>query len=469
MRRCFWLYAICIFLLIVSIGCLICPIDSSTRIWSSVKGFINNYVTKSDKINKVILVLGTYLKSVADKDGIKAVISSIGIYAVAFAWLVGIQQQKVYGVTIGTLLRWAYPGFYRFYFVVFIGMDLVGLYASSIPGKYWATGFSVVGIGIGVIYSMWVCYRFVLDFQARYRIAESYHYSHITLGQQRREKTKKIPMRIFMIYSGLLSNIHPDECRAGYWDDKEIKCKIEESVSLLGSMLAEQVRNAEQIHISAIFDLWDTAYSGYKNMIAVGGLCAEKKNELCFLAERLWDHALSDNLSLNMQAHLAGSIMTECHKRKGWQYKESIDCLMAGLLLSLSNDKDGMENGKFKVLLPMIIWEERSWLQKNEKKPVFYLYEELVLGYLWMTCMLQCNASSTFLCYLNDAGFIIKDIGIISYNDSDRMEKFMITIDNAFSDIRAFSKDRWTTKQGDEGLFEKILNTINRYYNIFRC
>lgn len=397
-RICFCFYTVCVILLIAAVLCLalpdlvnVCQNQLDKRIPSCVK-------TPLMAWTKHVI---TYLKMVGDKNGVKAVISAIGIYAVAFAWLVGIQQQKIYGVAIGTLLRWAYPGFYRFYFLIFLGTDFVGLYASSIPGQRWATGYATIGIMLGVIYSVWVCYRFVLDFHARRRIAEAYHYAQINAGITQHNKHKYTPMWLSILWAGIVLNIHPDECRACQLQNIKLKRKIEESINLLGRLLAEQEENGEWIHINAIFDLWNTAYLRYKSLITEGNSQPENLNELCYLAEELWCHALSKKLPQEEQVQLAGIIIEKCQIEISPKTEESIICLMAGLLLSLSNDEEGMEYGRFKTLLPKLTWVGMHCIRENSlPPPFFYLYEALILGYLWMTLMIQGRISPSFRIYL---------------------------------------------------------------------
>lgn len=415
-KLCILLYAVCVAFLVIAIVCLLLP-------------------TCVDEQWNCAFVI--YLKKVIDKTGIKAVISAIGIYAVAFAWLVSIQSQKVYGVTIGTLLRWAYPGFYFFYFVVFIGTDLVGLYACSIPGRRIATGLAMLGILIGMIYSIWVCYKFVLDFHTRQRIAESYHYAQINLQKLKKNTNGEI--------------------------QGSLKCKIKESIALIGRTVAEQEKNGEWIHVSAVFDLWCAAYSNYKNLISDAELQSEEKNELCYLGEQFWSNALPKDLSFGLQVKLTGLILSEFRNRYEEEHREVLYCFLAGLLLCLGDDEEGLECGRLKSILPKIIWEEVHWIKINEMRIDLYLYECLILGYIWMSAMIGGRIAPSLWDFLTKTEFIVtSSTGIKIKSNTIQIEEFLIIIDNAFAECKGFRKEKWMVKNENEDLFGEILKVVNQ-------
>ena len=82
-RRCYALYIVCLFLLSASVICLIWPC-AIVGVKNKLCGYINNcqipwmknmFVVFRSLVHSIV----SYLQCVMDKDGIKAVISAIGI------------------------------------------------------------------------------------------------------------------------------------------------------------------------------------------------------------------------------------------------------------------------------------------------------------------------------------------------------------------------------------------------------
>lgn len=125
------------------------------------------------------------MKDHLDGPAIKDVLGTIGLLAIVGGPLLGVTEQRVLGERIGTLVKWAYPSFFKFYFSLFIIATLMGIYAASVDKNGVAIAMALAAVLVGTGFILWVCYIFLIPGERRERLALTYYGDQLTLFREK--------------------------------------------------------------------------------------------------------------------------------------------------------------------------------------------------------------------------------------------------------------------------------------------
>lgn len=287
-----------------------------------------------------------WLDGVIQQKALTAVGSTVGATAIVIAWLINVTGQTVCGERIGILAGWAYPFFFRYYFLVFLFTFFAGIYVGNADAQRLPTLIITTGLGIGAIFIGRVCYVFVIDFKGRERVAYTYY-------------------------------DHQFQYKPGT-DANDFKSKCERAICRITNHTVELEESGEDIPHGTIYALWTTCIENYRkasgDFVPQDGTttleCVAAQDDLglnascCSLAEHFWDRLIPARqralqhldflLYLNYREKLSdGEIETASEISCG-------EHLLAGLLLRLAQEH--------KV-------EDRSW--DDECTLLFDLYARL--------------------------------------------------------------------------------------------
>lgn len=109
---------------------------------------------------------------------IGAMVGLVGLTGAAFAWLITNAERRVCGTRMGDLVDWVYPGFFRFYFLVFAPLSLLGVYAGH-AGWVWTCLYAGMGVSLGMALLARACYVFVVQAGLRENWAFDYYRSEL--------------------------------------------------------------------------------------------------------------------------------------------------------------------------------------------------------------------------------------------------------------------------------------------------
>lgn len=158
-----WGFAlVCFFLVMIAVFALFFPerLPGFLRVPARLESYLNG--------NAVVEILGT-----------------MGLLAIVGGPLLGVTEQRVLGERIGTLVTWAYPIFFRFYFVLFIISTLLGIYAAAAGGNRTPVFFALAVVLPGTCFILRVCYVFLVPGVGRERLALTYYMNQLTLREKR--------------------------------------------------------------------------------------------------------------------------------------------------------------------------------------------------------------------------------------------------------------------------------------------
>lgn len=201
--------------------------------------------------------LPLWLDEMIKRDAVVAVINTVGVTAIVIAWLINITDQAISKERIGVLINWAYPGFFLFYFTIFLMTVLCGVYMGNASQRRLPILLVATGIILGVALIARVSYIFLFSYEKRNRIAFTFHEMQ-------------------------LKDTHGDN--ASYTQQR--------IMIQAASIAAEREENCEEIHADEIYELWKTCVTecckigdssnGGDNPISMS-------RDYCRLAERFWD------------------------------------------------------------------------------------------------------------------------------------------------------------------------------------
>lgn len=133
-----------------------------------------------------ILTDAAVLRPVAgllDGSAIAEVLGAIGLLSIVGP-LLAITEQRVLGESIGTLVGWAYPQFFLFYFCCFIFTTLLGIYTATAKNNRAAIALTFTATLIGTGFILWVCCVFLIPGERRERLALTYYEDRMTLREK---------------------------------------------------------------------------------------------------------------------------------------------------------------------------------------------------------------------------------------------------------------------------------------------
>ena len=119
-----------------------------------------------------------------------AVVSLVGLPGVVFAWLISHTEDRVCGVRMSSLIDWAYPNFFSLYFVHFIALSIIAVFAGNV-GLFWPTIYAFCGVLIALGVICRVCYQFVVRSDLRENLAFEYYEDFLTRSRDRDEQIKE--------------------------------------------------------------------------------------------------------------------------------------------------------------------------------------------------------------------------------------------------------------------------------------
>lgn len=416
-----------------------------------------------------------------DPSAIQKVTTSIGVTAIALTWLINANQQQVYGIKIGTLLRWAYPGFFRYYFSVFLFLYIICIHTSSVSSAksnfyiWLAMLSSYIGVLISTIYFLYIAYTFVLNFERRQDIALSYHYHHIEWIEGRYQMNQianPFLLDLKLIKDGLLKNNHPNYNRGFGTDTTACLQGINEGISILGKSIGQRMIAGEAIDVASLYSIWSSASAYYtKSYIGSSKSDVLEIYSLCFLAERFWSLALPNNMVISEQTQLARMLIRDNFPLYNSNYIISVtppldwvrvyptDCFVVGFLLSFNFES--LSDGRLQQIIPalvsMNIESGGTHEQLDTRK---FVQSALVIGYLVMCFTVKASASQTFKNFLVKSDFVNSGTKSISIptEQKKRFVDFMMTLHNAYI-MEKGCKNKWDTHSSG--------NDYNELFDVF--
>ena len=477
---CFLFYLFCSILLVCAVIFLFLPDTFSLVGWliksiDLVKEIISPMLAPFFEQMKNIILLSqrSITNAVSsfpfDRMAVQKVSTTIGVTAIALTWLINANQQKVYGVSIGTLLRWAYPGFFRFYFTIFLSLFLVCTHSCSAASSnihiQVAMALSYIGVLSGTIYFLYIAYTFVLNFERRQDIALSYHYHHVywVKGCDKvNHITSRLLLHFTLILNGLLSNKHPNYCLGSGNDSDACFQSIEECISILGKSFGTRMVSGETLDVNALYSIWTVTSNYYTSYYKEkGGVDTYGIYSLCFLAQRFWSLALPKDMLMSEQTKLARILLCEtaakdvCEpfvfqltplkkgseedgsevKRKDYTVSVNLypsDCFAAGFLLSFNFES--LSDGRLhQIIQNLFSLGGGHRVSASSSKAEEFLLPALVTAYLVLCYNVNASASISFTRALQKSVFWSNERSEININSEQkqRFEDFLITVYNA--------------------------------------
>lgn len=109
---------------------------------------------------------------------IGSVIGAIGIGSTFIAWLTSSAERLVCGIRTGELLNWVHRFFFEIYALVFLPLAFLGIFASN--SNHWeAAVFALLGVLLGLAFTLLVCFEFVLSAKWREELALQYYHKMV--------------------------------------------------------------------------------------------------------------------------------------------------------------------------------------------------------------------------------------------------------------------------------------------------
>lgn len=254
--------------------------------------------------------LPPWLDGIIKRDAVVAVINTVGVTAIVIAWLINITDQTICKERIGVLINWAYPGFFLFYFTIFLMTVLCGVYMGNASQRRLPILLVAAGITLGVALIARVSYIFLFSYEKRNQIAFTFH--ELQLKDTHDANTSYTRQRI-MIQAA--------------------------------SITAEREENCEEIHADEIYELWKTCVT---TCCKKGESSREGDNPIgmshdyCRLAERFWESLIPKAGVPYQQETFLNLLVSENIDRTSSEEDDSIcyNHLLAGFLFMLARKHD---------------------------------------------------------------------------------------------------------------------------------
>lgn len=113
------------------------------------------------------------LHGVLPPQGIGTIIGTIGLTGVVVGWLIARAEDHICGIRLAELVQSIYPHFFQYYFLLFMPVALIGIWASKID-FFWTTLYAFLEVLCHVCMLMRVCYVFVIRSDCRETLAFFY-------------------------------------------------------------------------------------------------------------------------------------------------------------------------------------------------------------------------------------------------------------------------------------------------------
>lgn len=179
----FGIYLIEFLLLINVIKCLF---GSNIKLWpisflaklKPIKWIVTDlacYITNIDIIVRGRTLVNPPLGAISD------VIKAIGIGNTFITMLTVSAEKLVCGVRTGELLNWAHKFFYQVYALVFLPTVFLGIFSGT-RGCWAATFYALLGVLLGMGFTLWTCLELVLLTNWRKKLAIQYYHWKVQPG-----------------------------------------------------------------------------------------------------------------------------------------------------------------------------------------------------------------------------------------------------------------------------------------------
>lgn len=284
-----------------------------------------------------------WLDDIIKREAIGAVISAVGVTAIVIAWLINITDQTVCGERIGVLINWAYPGFFFYYFTVFLMTVLCGAYVGGAADRRLPVSLAALGIVLGVALISRVSYVFLLSYEKRDRIAFTYHVAQLRKPKYPRlERMKRVPF--VGEYVGRYLKYIEATPRDFLYVCRRVMMRIADIAGM-------REANCEDICSNEIWELWKTCIKEYReeeknlpnahsNSSAEEDRSTNLSRGCCRLTERFWRVLTQKSGIPCHQEVFLNDIISEAMPRSDGTAEEEIclDHLLAGFLIMLVHD-----------------------------------------------------------------------------------------------------------------------------------
>lgn len=111
-------------------------------------------------------------------DAVGSVIGVIGIGSTFIAWLTSSAERLVCGIRTGELLNWAHHFFFVIYCFVFLPLAFLGIFSAN-SERWEATVYALLGVLVGLVFTLFVCFEFVLSAVWREKLALQHYYKMV--------------------------------------------------------------------------------------------------------------------------------------------------------------------------------------------------------------------------------------------------------------------------------------------------
>ncbi len=249
-----------------------------------------------------VINLPPWLDKIIQRDAVVAVINTIGVTAIVIAWLINITNQTICKERIGVLINWAYPGFFLFYFSVFLVTVLCGVYLGNGSQRRLPIILVAFGIILGVFLIGRVSYIFLFSYKKRDRIAFTYH-----------------------------------EAQMKNADPSALSYTMKRIIIQAANIAAEREVNCEDIHIDEIYELWKTFVTEHRKNYPPA-LANDMEQDCCRLARRFWEVLIPKSESPCQQEIFLNALTSGTIVRTH-NTKDDLECcnyFLAGFLLMLA-------------------------------------------------------------------------------------------------------------------------------------
>lgn len=132
---------------------------------SAVFGFIPPW--------KITTILEPLLAQVFIPRAMASVVSFIGFAGIVFAWMVSRVEDRVCGLRMYRIVTWAFPNFFGLYFILYLSLSIVVVYAGN-ASCFWPAFYAFIGVIVSLGLMSTVCYRIVIRSDLREEYAFDY-------------------------------------------------------------------------------------------------------------------------------------------------------------------------------------------------------------------------------------------------------------------------------------------------------
>lgn len=342
----------------------------------------------------------TPIEKLLNGPAILEVLGTIGLLTVVGP-LLAITEQRVIGERIGTLVGWAYPHFFAFYFSSFIVTMLLGIYTAVSNNKTAiALTFTAVLMGTGFI--LWVCCVFLIPGKRRERLALTYYANRLLLC--------------------------PKNCT-----QKDVKAHLLQCRQLmlkLAGALARRETEGRALWAESIRELWICYAWQCQNAQERLGIAQPQEkltNYCCLLAKDFWTRLSQQaGMSLSQLELLPALLFSYAPSRKIDQEEEKRDhqvedYLAAGLLFTEAFQQAGVDRAwraPYQILCDLYCGKD-EWTDGGRTA-----FKKLFWGLAWMAVLHSAYETKADFRFLQEL-YYRGNMGQMSPNEEKEIQNFL--------------------------------------------